>query len=151
MSHTLTKLCFPLPGTLLATFTSLWIGNKTHFQEVSPLPKCALEKTHNTATRLFEFLAGVDLDSVLGPQPAFIKGSGWHSRGYFGEYKGSRRYFYLLIAHLELSALLLGLLQPTLGHKTQAAIAAPPQLLTDIEGVGGLLVPQLQVQDIRCL
>lgn len=28
---------------------------------------------------------------------------------------------------------------------------APPQVLTDVEGVGGLLVAQLQVQDIRCL
>lgn len=153
MSHTLTKLHFLLPGTLSATFTSLWIGNKTCFQEVPPLPKCALEKTRYTATRLFAFSADVDLDSVLGPRPTFIKGFGWHSRGYFGKYKGSGRYFYceLLVAHLELSALLLGTLQPTLGHSTQAAPPAPPRLLTDVEGVGGLLVPQLQVQDIRCL
>lgn len=129
----------------MTTFTSLWTGNKTHFQEVPPLPKCALEKTHYTATRLLAFLADVDLDSVLGPQPTFIKGSGWHSRGYFGEPKGSRRYFCcdLLVAHLELSALLLGTLQSVLGHTTST-----PQLLTNIEGVGGWLLSQLQVQEI---
>lgn len=51
----------------------------------------------------------------------------------------------------EPSALLLGTLQPTPGHAAHAATPASPDLLTDIEGVGGLLVPQLQVEDIRRL
>lgn len=37
MSHELAELHFPLPAAPSATFTSLWIGNETRFQEVSPL------------------------------------------------------------------------------------------------------------------
>lgn len=49
------------------------------------------------------------------------------------------------------SSLLTWSFLPSLGHSTQAATPAPPQPLTNVEGVGGLLLPQLQVQDIRCL
>lgn len=45
----------------------------------------------------------------------------------------------------------MGTLQYTLGHDAHAAMPASPDLLTNIEGVGGLLVPQVQVQDIRGL
>lgn len=56
-----------------------------------------------------------------------------------------------LAAHPELSALFLGTLLYTQGHDAHAARPASPDVLTNIEGVGGLLVPQLQVQDIRGL
>uniref|UniRef100_A0A672TPG7 Uncharacterized protein n=1 Tax=Strigops habroptila TaxID=2489341 RepID=A0A672TPG7_STRHB len=73
--------------------------------------------------------------------------------GCFGEYRGSRRQFWsdLLAAKPELPALLLGTLQSPLGHDTHAATPASPYLLTDVEGVGGLLLTQMQVEDIRRL
>lgn len=45
MSHELAELHFPLPAAPSATFTSLWIGNETRFQEVPPLPKRAPGET----------------------------------------------------------------------------------------------------------
>lgn len=98
MSHELTELYFPLPAAPSATFTSVWIGNETRFQEVSPLfPKRALgeaavEKAHYSKTFLFVLLSTMALVSVLGPQPTFSEHFDWHSRGYFGEYRGSRRF-----------------------------------------------------------
>lgn len=90
MSHQLAELHFPLPAAPSATFTSLWIGNETRFQNVPRLPKCApgeaaAEKTRYAAARLFAHLAAVTLDSALGPQPTFPERFDWHGRGYFGE------------------------------------------------------------------
>lgn len=137
MSHELTELHFPLPAAPSATFTSLWMGNETHFQEVPPhlfpnvlqgrlQQRTAPEKTRSAATHL---LATMTLDSVLGPQLTFKEGFDWHSRGYFGEYGGSGRYFWsdLLAAHPELSTLLVGMLQSTLGRDAHAATPASPR------------------------
>lgn len=70
MRHDLTELHFPLPA---ATFTSLWIGNETHFQKVPPFPKrgsgdSSEEQRENLlcCNSSFVLLAAMTLDSVLG-------------------------------------------------------------------------------------